>query len=163
MSSKMLQFVTSATAAATFGAMLLAAAPAFAGECAPDKMKEGARSTGETMPKNVKDEVISTVDLTSKGKEFAGYMLRMRRITLEPDGVVPWHTHDKRAANILILEGTVIEYRSDCAGKIVHTAGDVVPEFGPALGHWWRNESDTKVVIISGDLLPPDMPPDDMM
>lgn len=158
--SKML--IRSFTAAAC-GAILMAAVPAVAGECPADKVKAGVRTSGETMPKGVKDEVLSAVDISSKGKEFEGYMLRMRRLTVDPGGIVPWHTHDKRAANILILEGTVVEYRDNCEDKIVHNAGDVVGEFGPELAHWWMNESDKPVVILSGDLLPPEMPAGDPM
>lgn len=143
--------------------VMLFVTPVLAGECAADKMKEGARKGGETVPKGVKDEVLATIDLSSKGEAFKGYMLRMRRLTIEPGGIVPWHTHDQRAANILIQEGTIIEYSSNCAGQIVHKAGDIVAEFSPTLAHWWKNESDKTVVILAGDLLPPAMPKPETM
>ena len=143
----------SAVAATT----LLATAPAFAGECPADQVAAGTRTSGESMPKDVTDEIISAIDLSSKGEAFEGYMLRMRRLEIAPGGIVPWHSHEVRAANILILEGTIIEYRSSCKVGIEHKAGDVVGEFGADLAHWWKNEGDTPVVIISGDLLPPAM------
>lgn len=163
MASRLSNILIRTLSAAACGAVLFAAVPAIAGECPADKVKPGVRTTGETMPKGVKDEVLSAIDLSSKGKEFEGYMLRLRRLTVDPGGVVPWHKHDERAANILILEGTVVEYSSNCDDKIVHNAGDVVAEFAPDLAHWWMNESDKPVVILSGDLLPPTMAPKDAM
>lgn len=149
--------------AATFGAFVLVSAPAFAGECPADQVMQGVRTSGETEAKGVTDEVISSVDLSSKGEAFEGYMLRMRRLDIQPGGVVPWHMHDVRAANILILEGEIVEYNSTCKVGITHGPGDVVAEFGADVAHWWKNEGTVPVVIISGDLLPPSMPADDMM
>ncbi len=149
-------------AAATLGAFVLVSAPALAGECPADQMMEGARTSGETEAMGVTDEVISSVDLSAKGEAFDGYMLRMRRLEIQPGGVVPWHMHDVRAANILILEGEIVEYNSTCKVGITHVPGDVVAEFGADVAHWWKNEGTVPVVIISGDLLPPAMPADDM-
>lgn len=139
------------------------AASAFAGQCPADQVMAGARTTGESMPKDVTDDVLSAIDLSSKGDAFKGYMLRSRKLVVQPGGVVPWHSHEKRAANILILEGSIMEYNSTCKVAIEHKAGDVVGEFGPDVAHWWRNESNKPVVIISGDLLPPAMPAADAM
>ncbi len=150
-------------AAATLGAFVLVSAPAIAGECPADQVMQEARTSGETEAVGVTDEVISSVDLSSKGEAFEGYLLRMRRLEIQPGGVVPWHMHDVRAANILILEGEIVEYNSTCKVGITHVPGDVVAEFGADVAHWWRNEGDAPVVIISGDLLPPAMPADDVM
>lgn len=150
-------------AAATLGAFVLVSAPAVAGECPADQMMEGARTSGETEAMGVTDEVISSVDLSSKGEAFEGYLLRMRKLVIQPGGIVPWHLHDVRASNILILEGTIIEYSSACKVGIEHVPNDVVAEFGPDLGHWWRNEGTTPVVILAADLLPPAMPAPDVM
>lgn len=145
---------------ATTCAMLAlgAASAVMAGECPADQVMDGARTSGETKPVGVTDDVIGSIDLSSKGDAFKGYMLRMRRLTVAPGGVVPWHMHDERAANILILEGTITEYRSTCKVDIEHSAGDVASEFGAGVAHWWKNNSDKPTVIISADLLPPAMP-----
>jgi hypothetical protein len=34
---------------------------------------------------------------------------------------------------------------------IVHRAGEVAAELGPLM-HWWKNETDNPVVLISADL-----------
>ena len=62
----------------------------------------------------------------------------------------------------LIISGSITEYRSSCAVPIEHGAGDVTAEFGP-LAHWWKNNTKHPTVLISADLLPPDMSPDESM
>lgn len=138
-------------------------APAFAGECPADQVMKGARTEGETMPKAVTDTVLSAIDLSPKGEAFAGYQLRPHRLVIEPGGVVPWHSHAERPANITILEGEIEEYPSNCKVAVLHKAGDTIGEFGPDVAHWWMNKSDKPVVIISADLLPPAMKGMEMM
>jgi quercetin dioxygenase-like cupin family protein len=125
---------------------------ASAGECPADKVKEGAVTSGETKPVGVTDTVIASIDLAPKGGDFEGQLLRMRKLTIEPGGVVPWHEHSERPANIYIISGTIEEYRSSCEVPIVHKAGDVTAEFGKGLAHWWKNVSNEPVVLISSDV-----------
>ena len=40
--------------------------------------------------------------------------LRFRKLTIEPGGIVPWHSHDDRPALIYVAEGEIIEYASNC-------------------------------------------------
>jgi quercetin dioxygenase-like cupin family protein len=129
----------------------------FAGDCPKDQVTTGAFLPGETKPKDVTDDVISAVDLSSKGKAFKGYMLRVRKLVVQPGGIVPLHKHDIRAANIYILEGEITEYRTTCKVPLLHKAGDVTAEFGADLSHWWRNDSTKPTIILSSDLLPPAM------
>ena len=84
-------------------------------------------------------------------------MLRVRKLVVQPGGVVPLHKHDIRASNIYILVGEITEYRTTCKVPLLHKAGDVTPEFGADLAHWWRNESAKPVTILASDLLPPEM------
>ena len=76
----------------------------------------------------------------------------MRKLTIEPGGIVPWHSHADRPAIIYITEGEIIEYASNCTAPIVHKAGDVVAET-PNVSHWWKNLGDKTVVLLSADLL----------
>ena len=130
---------------------------AAAGECPADKVKAGAVTTGEMTPAGVTDEVIATIDLSPKGGEFKGQMLRMRKLTIAPGGVVPWHEHSVRPANIYVLSGMIEEYRSTCEVPVVHKAGEVTAEFGADLAHWWKNTSSEPVVLLSADIFMPAM------
>ena len=134
-------------------ALAVAAAANFAqaGECPAGKMKENALTTGEMMPKKVTDDVLSSIDLSPKGDVFKGEALRLRKLVIQPGGVVPWHDHKTRPANIYVVSGTVTEYRSTCEVPIVHKAGDTVAEFGN-FSHWWKNTGNKPVVLLSADV-----------
>jgi quercetin dioxygenase-like cupin family protein len=132
-------------------------APAMAGECPADQIAAGALTSGETMPVGVTDEVLSSVDLSPKGDAWKGNQLRLRKLVIQPDGVVPWHSHGERPATILIIEGSISEYSSNCKVPVEHKAGDAVAEFGEDLAHWWKNNGDVPAVLYSADILPPAM------
>jgi quercetin dioxygenase-like cupin family protein len=125
---------------------------AMAGECPADKMKDGSVTSGEMKPVGVTDTVIASIDLAPKGAGFEGQLLRMRKLTIEPGGVVPWHEHSERPANIYIISGTIEEYRANCAVPIVHKAGEATTEFGKGFAHWWKNTGSEPVVLISADV-----------
>ena len=141
--------------ALSFGASLPATS-AFAGECPADQVAEDGMKPGPMMPKGVTDTVLQSIDLSLKGDAWKGSMLRMRKLVVEPGGIVPWHSHEMRPANILIISGSVTEYRSTCKVPIVHKKGDVTAEFGH-LSHWWKNNGKVPAVLYSSDILSPEM------
>ena len=102
------------------------------------------------MPSKVTDTVLSTVDL---GPEINvdGRSLRLRKLVLQPGGVVPMHSHNDRPALIMTASGTVTEYSSKCMVPIVHKAGDVSTETN-GVTHWWKNTGNTVVVLYSSDV-----------
>ena len=124
---------------------------AFAGECPADQKKADAREKVDLKPVGVTDTVIAMIDV-EKEQGIDGRKFRMRKLTIEPGGVVPWHSHGDRPAIIYIVEGEVHEYASNCAGPILHKAGEVVAETKD-VSHWWKNLGDTTVVLLSADLL----------
>jgi quercetin dioxygenase-like cupin family protein len=125
---------------------------AYAGECPADQVAANGMQPGEMMPKDVTDEVISSIDLASKGDAWKNSAFRMRKLVVQPGGVVPWHSHEARPANILIVSGAITEYRSTCKVPIEHKAGDVTAEFG-MLSHWWKNNGSEPAVLYSADIL----------
>lgn len=141
-------------AAASAVAISMAAAPAAsAGECPAGQTGANALADAATMPARVTDDVIASIDL-GQGYGVPGRNLRMRRLVVEPGGVVPLHSHAERPANIYIVSGEVTEYRSSCAVGVTHRAGDVVAEQGE-VSHWWRNNSRRRAILISADIPPP--------
>jgi quercetin dioxygenase-like cupin family protein len=140
-------------AAAVFGiAAPLASAAAMAGECPADKIGVDVMKPGAMAPKDVTDTVIATIDL-GQGYNVDGRLLRMRKLVVQPGGIVPWHSHAERPANIYIVSGAITEYRSTCAVPIEHPAGDVTAEHGN-LSHWWKNNTNAPAVLISSDIVP---------
>ncbi len=142
-------------------AAALIAAPAFAGECPAGKAGVDVTPPGPMVPSLVTDTVIASIDL-GEGYDIPGRALRLRRLVIEPGGVVPWHSHEARPANIYVIKGQVTEYRSSCSVPIIHKKGEVVAESG-ATSHWWKNESRHRAILISSDILPPAAPADQSM
>jgi quercetin dioxygenase-like cupin family protein len=138
-------------AAAIAGASLIAL-PAFAGECPADAKKPNAREAVDLKPVGVTDTVIAMIDVEKEPAHIEDRKFRMRKLTIEPGGIVPWHSHGDRPAIIYIIEGEIHEYASNCAAPLVHKAGDVVAETSQ-VSHWWKNLGDTTVVLLSADLI----------
>jgi quercetin dioxygenase-like cupin family protein len=94
----------------------------------------------------------------SHQKPFGGPMclrdheLRFRTQTIEPGGVVPWHSHGDRPALIYVAEGEIHEFASNCAAPIVHKEGDLRRETSE-VSHWWKNLGDTTVILLVADVL----------
>src|SRR3954447_1915174 len=121
-----------------------------------------ARTTGETKPKDVTDTVLGQVELAQEKVNLADRRLRLRKLVVQPGGVVPWHSHEDRPALIYVVSGTINEYASNCAVPIEHQAGEVsVEKMG--VQHWWRNTSKSPVVLLSADLFHDDQHADDHM
>jgi quercetin dioxygenase-like cupin family protein len=139
-------------AVACFAAFALAA-PAFAGECPADQVAAREFTDAPTMPSNVTDDVIASIDL-GNGYNIPGRNLRMRRLVVQPGGIVPLHSHGERPANIYVVSGQITEYRTTCAVGVNHREGDVVAEQGE-VSHWWRNNTRRPAVLISADIPPP--------
>ena len=128
---------------------------AFAGQCPAAKVVASGQGqqAGATAPKGVTDTVLATTDLATEPVAVEGRSFRLRKLVIQPGGVVPWHSHENRPAIIYVVEGTVTEYADTCAVPIVHKAGDVAPETHTT-SHWWKNTGKKTVVLLSADLFP---------
>ena len=124
-------------AIAIAGSMVVASA-ALAGECPADKVKPNARQMVDYKPVGVTDVTLGSIDLGKQPAHIEGRELRFRKLTIEPGGIVPWHSHDDRPALIFVQQGEIVEYASNCEVPITHKAGEIRPEkFGTS--HWWKN------------------------
>jgi quercetin dioxygenase-like cupin family protein len=146
------------------GAYAIAAAAgsggaAVAGQCPADKVITAAAGSNPpngaaTAPKDVTDTVIGSIDLRQERSVGAeSRLFRLRRLVVQPGGIVPWHSHANRPALIYIVEGEITEYASTCAVPIVHRGGETAPETH-ATAHWWKNTGSRPVVLLSADLFP---------
>jgi quercetin dioxygenase-like cupin family protein len=138
-------------AAGTMLGAIVLATQSFAGECPANKVGVDVTKPGATAPQGVTDKVVTSINLADAKVGLKGYSLRMRRLVVEPNGVVPWHSHAERPAIIYIESGTILEYSSACAEPIVHKAVEATPEL-KHMSHWWKNTGTTPVVIIAFDL-----------
>jgi quercetin dioxygenase-like cupin family protein len=102
--------------------------------------------------KGVTDTVIGSTDLSKEPVGIHDRLFRLRKLVVEPGGVVPWHSHGDRPALIYIISGEITEYSSTCLVPIVHRAGETTPEVHTT-SHWWKNTGTTTVTLLSADLL----------
>jgi quercetin dioxygenase-like cupin family protein len=139
----------------TFGlaaALLTFSTAAFAGGCPADQQKHNVRAPVDTAAKGVTDTTLGAIDLANESIGAKERQLRFRKLTIEPGGVVPWHSHDDRPALIFVQEGEIIEYASNCAVPILHKAGEIRPET-KGTSHWWENKGTKTVILYVGDIL----------
>jgi quercetin dioxygenase-like cupin family protein len=132
--------------------MLAALSSAHAGSCPADQAKPDARQPVSTAGKGVTDTVLAAIDLEKEPANIKDRQLRFRKLTIEPGGIVPWHSHGDRPAIIYIAEGEIVEYASNCAVPITHKAGEIRPETS-GTSHWWQNHGKKTVVLFVGDVL----------
>jgi quercetin dioxygenase-like cupin family protein len=139
-------------AIAVAGALAIGASSAVAGECPADKLKADVRAPVTTPATGVTDTVLASIDLAKEPVKLADHLQRVRKLVIQPGGVVPWHSHTDRPALIYIIEGEIVEYASNCAVPILHKAGDVRAEV-QGTSHWWKNLGDKTVTLLSFDIL----------
>ena len=125
---------------------------AFAGECPADKMMPNAREAVTFEPAGVTDNVLAALPLAEEGPMLPDRQMRVRKLVIQPDGIVPWHSHADRPALIYIVEGEIHEYASNCAAPITHVAGEVAVE-NHNVAHWWKNLGSAPVTLLSFDIL----------
>ncbi len=135
---------------------------ANAAECPADKVGVDVMAQSDAPASGVTDDVLASLDLAKEPIAVAGRLFRSRRLVVQPGGVVPWHDHADRPALIYVVSGGITEYRSTCAVPLEHKEGEVAVE-NQMVKHWWKNNTDKPVVLISNDLFPVGMKDGDMM
>ncbi len=101
------------------------ASTAVAGECPAGKMKPNVREMVDYKAVGVTDVTLGSINLEKQPANIKDRELRFRKLTIEPGGIVPWHSHDDRPALIYVQQGEIVEYASNCAEPIVHKAGEI--------------------------------------
>ncbi len=145
------QIIRGLALAAAITASLATISAAAAGECPAGHMKANARTMVDTKPVGVTDTTLGAINLEQQPAHIAGRELRFRKLTIEPGGIVPWHSHDDRPALIFVQQGEIEEYASNCDVPIVHKAGEIRSEvFGTS--HWWKNLGKETVILYVGDV-----------
>lgn len=139
-----------AAASIAVAATLVAASPAAAGQCPAGQQVANPLADRATAPKDVTDDLLGSIDL---GKEIgvAGRDLRLRRLVVQPGGVVPFHSHEGRPALIITVSGEITEYRTSCGVPITHRAGELSRE-ADGIGHYWVNNGTAPAVLLSADV-----------
>jgi quercetin dioxygenase-like cupin family protein len=110
--------------------------------CPAERVLANARSEGFGATAGVQVEDIALVPTADSTRA-----LRLRRITVEPGGVIAWHDHAAIQGMALLVAGEMVELRNTCLDPILYRAGDVAIEDAQT-AHSWRNESDARAVVL---------------
>jgi quercetin dioxygenase-like cupin family protein len=112
-------------------------------ECPADRTQANARSEGFGPTSGVESADVALTPLAHDPTRA----LRLRRITVQPGGVIAWHDHVAIQGMAVIVSGTMIELRNTCLDPITYRAGDIARE-DARTAHSWRNEGDGPAVIL---------------
>lgn len=134
------------------GGLVFASSASLAGQCPAGKVTGNGAQPGPAAHVRVTDKVLTMIPLVNEKVGLKEHSLRLRRLVVQPGGVVAWHSHADRPAIIYIVSGSITEHSSHCAVPIVHRAGETSTEAG-GLSHWWKNHTKQPVVLLSADLL----------
>ena len=127
-----------------------ATSAASAGECLADKIKANAHEKVDYKPVGVTDVTLGSIDLGKEPAHLQDRELRFRKLTIEPGGIVPWHSHDDRPALIFVQQGEIVEYASNCVDPIQHKAGD--PGRRSSALRMGKNLGRETVILYVGDV-----------
>ena len=124
-------------------------------DVAPGKNTAPAQDLGFPGPTETKGmselKVVGLIPLKTDFPELADRSLRMRTLVLEPGGVIAVHKHVGRPGVAYLLEGELVEHRSDSPEPIVRRKGDVVLET-PGLVHWMENKGNVPARVVAVDI-----------
>lgn len=98
------------------------------------------------------EELLRALDLTGEVSSTDGRRLRMRRITVQPGGVLGLHTHADRPAVTYMLQGEMTYY-AEGRPPVVVRAGEGMAE-GRGTTHWAENTGKVPAVWIGVDIPP---------
>lgn len=127
---------------------------------APAAAETGKEISGLVGPKAPVGLSIQDLGAIKLGPEFpqipeaANYLMRGRYVTVEAGGVVPIHSHKDRPAVTYVIQGEIVEHRSDQDGAILRKAGEVTID-DDAIAQWWENKTDQPVTMFVVDFLDP--------
>ena len=152
-----------ATRSALLAALLLIAGATAvqAGECPAGKAGANSLPGAATAPVGVTEMELISIDLSKEKVNLPERRLRFRHMEIAPGGVVPLHSHADRPALIMVNQGQIYEYSSQCTVPLLHKAGEIAKESN-GLTHWWKNEGNVTVVLTIADIVN-DKKPETMM
>lgn len=96
------------------------------------------------------EELLRSLDLTGELESPKGRSLRMRKLTVQPGGVLALHNHVDRPAITYMLQGQMT-YHQDGKPDVVSNAGDGFAE-GRATTHWGESTGRVPAVWIAVDI-----------
>ena len=109
------------------------------GEQAPPKDNKGAQISAP-----------ESIDLNPWADDMKGRQLRIRKLIIEPGGVLGIHSHDDRPDASYLVQGTLTEFRP--GGYVKVRTKDTLHTAGKGVTHWSENKGAEPAVLIVVDV-----------
>ena len=109
----------------------------------------------EAKPQEAKGVSVDSKDMLGLAQHFSelkGFALRIRKVTIEPGGVVPYHSHANRPTVAYLVSGELTEFRDDTP-EITRRPGEHWVEGGD-LKRWSTNRGQVPILLIAIDIVP---------
>ncbi len=100
----------------------------------------------------VTPELLGEVTLADEFNDVGTRKLRMRVITVAPEGIIGLHSHANRPSVEYVLSGTAVEVRGD---KSVDMKSGSQMIADHTVEHYWRNTGAEPLVILAVDIYQP--------
>jgi quercetin dioxygenase-like cupin family protein len=123
-------------------AALIAVQNARVRECPAARQQANAQSEGFGAQIGVLGEDVALTPLADPTRA-----VRLRRLTIQPGGVIAWHDHSAVQGMALIVSGELVERRNTCLDALTYRAGDIARE-DAGTAHSWRNETEEIAVVL---------------
>ena len=99
------------------------------------------------------EEALRSLDLSAEMDSTMGRVLRMRRVTVQPGGVLGLHNHVDRPAITYLLQGEMTYHQEGKPDQVVKPGGGFAE--GRTTTHWAENTGKTPAVWIAVDIPKP--------
>src|SRR5512145_2456161 len=99
------------------------------------------------------EEPLRSLDLTTELESTKGRPLRMRKVTLQPGGVLGLHNHVDRPAITYLLQGEMTYHYDGKPDQVVKPGGGFAE--GRSTTHWAENTGKVPAVWIAVDIPKP--------
>jgi len=96
------------------------------------------------------------IDLAPWANDMNGRRLRIRKVTIQPGGIVGVHSHDDRPNASYLIQGSLTEYRT--GGFRQERGPDTEHTAGKNIVHWQVNEGRVPAILIVVDVYKPAQP-----
>jgi quercetin dioxygenase-like cupin family protein len=138
-------------------------APAYAQDAEPKVVPDAEYDIAQEMEREGPTETVGIESSTilgavSLGQDFEaleGRKLRAREVVVLPGARIAVHMHDQRPGVAYLIEGELVEHRSDSEKPLTRHAGDASFE-KMGIVHWWENLSANKARVLVVDIVPED-------
>ena len=113
----------------------------------------GQRRQPPTADSGRSEQLLRSLDLTGELESGRGRPLRMRKLTVQPGGVIALHNHVDRPAVTYMLQGQMT-YRQEGRPDVIANPGDGFAE-GRTTTHWGESTGTVPAVWIAVDIPKP--------